>query len=363
MKYIKYIMAMVAMAFAVSSCDTEIDTVTLPQSSEYVAPVLDAQATVVVNEDNVKTESVVFTCTEADFGTSVSVQYSLYLTKGEAVVMAGRSYYPSITILKGDFNGFVVNSLKVPANSTAEIGAYVVAAISDTEVVTPASNTVMFNVSTFKAELRRIYVVGSFQGWAPEKAPQIFESAGGTNIFEGVVNFTEDIGTPGFSPFKITNALSWNEGNWGFDAFTCGANFTKTDDGNLVLPAGIWKIAVNLTAMTIDAEAYATFGLTGGCNGWAEAQNELFTYDVLTGLWKSEPLTFSDDLGFLIRKANDWDAANKFGDSGEQSQDIEGGINLLQSSSATNILVPEAGTYVFTVHANRSPYVLVMEKQ
>jgi hypothetical protein len=83
-------------------------------------------------------------------------------------------------------------------------------------------------------------------------------------------------------------------------------------------------------------------------------------------VWVSPAVTFkeSDGLAFLIRlntanDPNNW--AFKFGTNGEASAEVPGGIKLVQGGG--DITVPSAGTYIMKLHGNRTPYVLVMEKQ
>lgn len=357
MKYIKYIVATMLAVLTLTACETDVTTVELPESSQYKAPVLNQQGAIVINGDNIKTESVVFTCSKADFGVASAIQYSLYLKKGDLSVLAARSYYPSIIIGKSDFNGYVVNSLKVAANEAADVDAYVVASLGDSDIATPASNTVTFNVKTFKAALRATYIVGALQGWKPESGLLMLETAGGTNIYEGMFNFID--GGDGTSGFKITDAQDWTHGNWGFDAFKgVGAGITKSDDGNLVVAAGIYKISVNITAMTIEATPITTVSALGSFGGWEAGEVDM-TYSAETNLWTSPVVTFADGLDFLIRLNKDWNS--KLGDSGERDTEL-GGVNLIYKAGE-NILVPSAGSYILKLHANRTPYVLVMEKQ
>ncbi|MEG2771022.1 MAG: SusE domain-containing protein [Alistipes sp.] len=362
MKYIKYIMTMFAAAATLTACDTELETVGLPDASTYIAPVLNAHDAVVVNIDNVKTEEVTFTYSKADFGVPTAIQYSLYLKLGERSTLAARSFSTSITMGKADFNGIVVNTLKVPANSSADIEAYIVAQMGTTEVVTPASNNITFNVKTFKAALRNLYVPGWFQGWAPEKAPKIWETSGGSNVYEGLFNFTEDVaGTPGFSGFKIIDSPDWDHGNWGFDKFKVDKNFTAASDGNLQLKPGIWKIKVTLISSaerTIEATPVTSVNMLGSFGGWDAGEVDM-TYSPVTNVWTSPVVTFTDGLDFLVRLNKSWDF--KLGDSGERDQEL-GGVNLV-SYGGENILVPAAGSYIMKLYADRAPYVLVMEKQ
>ena len=82
-------------------------------------------------------------------------------------------------------------------------------------------------------------------------------------------------------------------------------------------------------------------------------------YDKEQNLWISPVITFSGDLNFLIRLNENWD--DKYGTSNEASSVVEGGVNLVKGGA--DLFVPSAGTYIMKLHGNRTPYVLVMEKQ
>ncbi len=358
MRHIKYMMTLLVALFAATACETDMETARLSDPAEFKAPVLNNPGRVVINASNLRTESVTFTCTPADFGVAVGIQYSLYFKKGELEVLAGRAYAPSIVLSKLDLNGAVVNSLKVTANEEADIEAYMIASIGDTDVQTARSNSVMFKVRTYEAPLRQLYVPGHYQNWTPANT-WIWETGGGTNIYEGMFDFIEDAAnTPGYSGFKFNDTPDWDT-SWGFDDFTTTSDFTSSDDGNLMLPAGKWQISVNLTAMSIEAKKVTKVGLLGSFGGWEAGEVE-FVYDVAKNVWVSPAVTFTDGLDFLVRLNEDW-TAGKYGDSGEKDPALNG--VKLTAGGGSNIFVPEAGTYVMTLYADRTPYVLVMDKQ
>lgn len=359
MKYIKYLTTLLVVLFAATACETDLETAQLSDPAEFKAPVLNNPGNVVVNASNLRTESVVFTCTPADFGVNVGIQYCLYFKLGDLEALVGRAYSPSISLTKLDLNGAVVNSLKVKANEAADIEAYMVASIGETEVKTASSNVVKFNVKTYEAPLRLLYVPGHYQGWDPAKT-WIYETGGGTNIYEGMFDFIEDAtNSPGFSGFKFNDTPDWDT-SWGFEHFSATSDFTSSNDGNLMLPAGKWQISVNISAMSIEAKKVTKVGLLGAFGGWEAGEVE-FVYDAAKNVWVSPAVTFgAEGLDFLVRLNEDWNAG-KYGDSGEKDPALNG--VKLTTGGGNNIFVPEAGTYVMTLYADRTPYVLVMNKQ
>lgn len=346
-----------------ASCETDIDTPQISNPDKFVAPVMGQCGDVIVNADNSKEENVIFTWKAADFGQSVQVLYSLYVTLGEKSALVGTSSNTSVAVAKGDLNGFVINGLGLAANSTTDITAYVTAKMAGTndyEVIKSGMSN-SFKITTYAAPLTNLYAVGFFNGWKEGAAVEIWETSGGSNVYEGLINFAEDPAAPGFSGFKILTERSWAGGNWGYAAFTVGDHFTSSSDGNLVLPFGYWKISVNKAAMSIDATAVSSVDILGGFNGWNEtAGNTPLTYDAINNVWVSAPVTFEANGEFLIRLNASWD--NKYGSSGVSSIAVPGGLELVAGGGG-NIVVSVAGTYVIKLHANRKPYVVEIVKQ
>ena len=245
MKLIKNIMLLMAVVLF-AACETDIDTPQVNSSDKYVAPVIGQCSDIIVNADNSKDETVVFSWKAADFGLPVQVLYTVYLTKGDKSSLVGTSSSTSLAIAKGDINGVVINGLGVNPNETAEVQAYVTAQFAGTDEYEAIKSNVSnsFKVTTYAAPLKNLYVVGFFNGWKEGEAVEIWETSAGTNVYEGLYDFFED-GTSGHSAFKIISERSWGGGNWGYDAFKVDSHFTGIAGGDLQLPAGFWKISVN----------------------------------------------------------------------------------------------------------------------
>ena len=349
MKYIKYLMTIVAAASTLVACETDVDQPKLGPEDSFVAPVLNEQADILINGDNVKVESVSFTCTEADIGLNVPVRYQLHLTRGGADVVAVTSYYPTITMLKSDINGFVVNQLGVTANESAVIGAYVVAYAGDSDICTPKSNEISFTVQTFKAALRNYYICGAFVGsWDINSAVEIWETAGGTNIYEGMYNFTDQ--GDGYSGFKVMPNRAWDGGEKGFDAFTNDGKFTSSSDGNLQLAPGIWQVTVDLGNMTIAAKGFSQVDIMGSFNGWSDPV--LMNYDYVSNCWVSAaPVSGGDE--YKIRMNGSWDVS--YGGGVNASESLPDGFEI---EGGDNIKVPGSGSFYVELHADRTPWVV-----
>lgn len=361
MKLIKNIMLLLALGLF-AACETDIDTPQINSSDKFVAPVMGQCSDVIVNADNSKDETVVFSWKAADFGLPVQVLYTVYLTDGTKTGSVGNSSSTSYAITKGDLNGVVIGDLGIAPNETVEVKAYVTARFYGTdeyeELVSNYSNS--FKVTTYAAPLKALYAVGAFNGWSEVTAVEFWENGAGTNVYETMIDLTD--GGNGNSGFKILTERSWNgEGNWGYDAFTVGDGITQDDDGNLVVKAGIWQISVNKTAMSIDVKKVTNVDILGSFNGWNEtAGHTPLKYDAAENVWVSDPVSFEANGEFLIRLNASWD--NKYGSSGVNSTAIADGLELL-TGEGDNISVPSAGTYVIKLYANRTPYVVKVIKQ
>lgn len=361
MRYIKNIAILLVSLFCFWACETELETARLNPESGFTAPTLIAMADVIVNADNSKVEAVIFNWTEASFGVPTQIEYALHLTGNGKEVLAGTSFGTSLTLSKADLNGLVVNDLSVPANETAKIGAYLTTSVYGTDVKGATSNAINFNVTTFKAALRYRFICGEFQGWTIDSAPIIWETDGGTNIYRTLVdleNGNEDL----YSYFKITEARDWSHANWGYDYLTPSWTCPEQNDHNLSVPKDegiINLLTINVGKMTIDREPHKSVGLIGAFDesGW---NTEVpFVYDAVSGTWEAGPVTFSGATNFLIRLSENWDY--KYGDGVKASDDVPGGFEV--NKGGADINVPSTGTYVMVLHADRTPFVLVMNKQ
>lgn len=372
MKLFKSIMTL-ATAALFAACQTDIDTPQIGNSADFVAPVLGACGDVIVNADNADSENVIFSWTAADFGLPVQVLYQIYLVRGDVEALAGATNSTSIAIPKGDLNGVVINGLGVSANETAEVTAYVSATVANStkyEAI-KSEQSAPFSVSTYAAPLKWLYLVGEFNNWAIETAPIFWETAAGTNIYECMVDFTPTNEAPtkaGHSFFKITAQQAWvNDDTYGKDQLSASWTVEENTDGNLSLPITdgvINQISVNMSSMTINKKIIGNqLGLVGTFNNWGNDgdPDAIFAYDALTSTWKTDPIALSANAEIKIRLDNDPKYAINWGDGGKTSTAVAGGMELAEGGG--NIVVAEGGTYVVVLHANRTPYVLELQKQ
>ncbi len=374
-----FYIAFAAALLCFSSCDIyefggasgPSDTVVVGQTrlaaeKDFVAPRLQEMNDIIVDNTN-NTESVTFLWTPADFGAPVSIAYSVYLEGNGNKALVGTSKTNSLTITKADLNGIVVNSLGVKANEAADVSASVEATVADTDInAVKSANTVSFNVKTFKAKLNFLYICGQFQnGWDVANAPQFWETGGGTKIYSIMIDYLAGgTITPGEDQgFKILSQRAWEGDYWGYSGLTPSWECPENNDQNFqfgTTAKNIYHLTVNLKDKKISAMGYDSVSIIGNFaeSGWNTDVD--FVYDCVENVWNAGPATFSGgNNGFLIRFDHGW--GKKLGTATKASDDVENGFELEDGGADMN--VPGDGTYIMKLYANRTPFVLVMEKQ
>lgn len=364
MKLLKNIMFFAAAALF-AACETDVETPQIYNPENFVAPVIGECGDIIVNADNSDNENVVFSWTPADFGQPVQVLYSVYVTLDGKEGLVGTSNSTSLAISKGDINGVVINNLGVTANEKAEgITAYVSAQIANTSnyeaIKSAASNA--FSVQTYAAPLKWMYLCGEFNGWKETAAPIFWETNGGTNTYTCMVDFSASADNTN-SFFKVLPEQSWST-SYGKDALTASWTIADNADGNLSMPiteATIHEVTVNMAVMTIDQTAIGnTLGLCGTFNNWGDGEADAaFTYDALTSTWKTDVVALEAGQEVKVRADAAW--TTNWGATGKNSTVVAGGLEL--AAGGDNISVPESGNFIVELHANRTPYVLVFNKQ
>jgi len=354
---------MILSVFVLSACDIDVNETQLASSDQLVAPVLSAISGVVIDQNTDAVEEVSFTWEEPYFGASVQIQYNLMVKSGTTSALLGQSFSNFYTISKDDFNGIIVNQLGVKANSSADVKAYVTASVYGTVTDTLTSNTIEFNVSTYKAQLKPLYMTGAYASWDAATANKFWETTGGSAIYKNLIDVNVTDNTISF--FKILTAQNWSDANYGNDFLTSEWELPGDDGNNLSVnteSGSIAEFTVNLTDNTIDRTMYSAMGIIGAFTSDGTDHNwdyDLeFTYDLANNCWNTQVATFAENAEFKIRMNKGWTVS--YGGPLDGSDDIEGGYEL---TGGDNIAITEAGDYFFTLYTNRTPWVLVMNKQ
>lgn len=180
-------------------------------------------------------------------------------------------------------------------------------------------------------------VTGGFQGWAPDVAPRLWGNAETGNYWGYVSMFGEGDADV---EFKFTTQGNWDGPNYGSNG-TQGELSNDGGAGNLTIAPGLYRLDVNIAAMTYTTTPLAKVGLIGdGVGGWDDDHAELVR-DPEDGLYKAKGVVCSDG-EFKIRFNDDWD------------QNLGGDAENL-TIGGDNIAI-EAGTYDFALDLTHTPY-------
>lgn len=272
MKFLKYF-SIVAAALLSFSCQ-EVDKTYAAPAEEVLNPVLNPHADIVVDENTLSTE-VTFTWSEVDYGYPAQVTYSLYVVYNEVEAQLGQSFTTSYTVTKEALNNFLVDvkGLAVPVGDFNEVAFFVTSSISsNSEAYTKRSENITVKVTTIESTAAPwirdcIYVPGSYQNWAPDAAPVLWETAEDSGKYEGLVNLV-DLANPTVDVmFKFTP-----EPNWEKDFGGSLDNLIVTGS-NISIKPGLYWLSVTLksdgtggSVVAKRAEAISVIGTAVG--GW-----------------------------------------------------------------------------------------------
>lgn len=289
------------------------------------------------NENSAK-EAVVLSWTPVDYGFASVVRYTIQLDK------KGNNFQKPVEIDAGislkralitsELNGLMINKLKLVAGQQADIEARVVSSLgADAKQMNTVSEAKSLSVTPYFVVIvyPAIYVPGSHQGWAPEKAPRLV-SVKDDKTFEGYVYFPDES-----TEFKFTNAPNWNEGDYG-----SGGPGKLGTNGNLVQKgSGYYLLKADLNKSTWSSlkTAWGVLG-TATKGGWDKDQD--LTFDPKDGVWKAELTLTAGEVKF--RANDDWSLA--FGDGN--------GDGIPDTLDNGNIRIEAAGTYLISLNLSNA---------
>ena len=151
-----------------ASCNVaNVDIAKLSKPSEFTAPVLREHASVIADQDNIKTEEVNFSWSSAEFGQKLQIEYSLYMSYNGVDALMGQTSSTYYSISKTDYMGLLCNTLKAPKNVKLpqQVKTYVVAKPAETDdSYCVTSNTIAYDVTTYVPTKRQIYLPGKYNG-------------------------------------------------------------------------------------------------------------------------------------------------------------------------------------------------------
>lgn len=187
-----------------------------------------------------------------------------------------------------------------------------------------------------------LYVPGNHNGWSFVTKIQ----GDGTGIYEGAVTLD------GGWKFSPTNA--W-EGDFA-GQFTSNENGhiegTLGGGGNMPDLNGYYYLHVDYPAMTFTADAITKVGLIGSFNGWGG--DEEFTYNAVTGTWELKGVNLAANDEVKVRFNGEW-ALNRGGE-------FALGTAAPCNQNGSNIVIPEAGKYNFSLNLGCYPNTITITK-
>jgi len=377
MKTVKYIALAAAAVLALNACEREFEKKTIAPESEFVAPVLSEVSDVTVDANNNTVEAVVFVWTPASFGVNTQVEYSLYCkpqsdAENAKQVLLGTSYSTSYSISKSDLNALAVGDMELPRNESSPVDVWLVAAASGVNAGSVKStNTISFNITTYDPPKDWVFFPGFYNNWGDSNDVEkwrVWEKEGGTGVYRTIVQLKEDeTNTPGICPLKLYMGGSWLGGADGYVATWDGWDYGDKD-GNWGVPASepINIIEFSKSKKSASRTHLSGVGLIGSfaASGWSS--DVFFEYDFSENKWVSPEVSFAAGDEFLVRLNESWDGKFKFGGPLKATSALGADVKafeLVNDGNAENIAIPEAGTYVMTLYANRTPLLLVMDKK
>lgn len=303
----------------------------IPQTGSSISSPA-AGTSIVLEKDGADENSIDFTVTAADFGTTGTVRYIL------EVDAAGAQFAAPVALGESDSNIISVNVAELNEALLGKGLEFGVAGQADFRVkatinlplnpiygetltltVTPYDATVAFPV---------MYVPGDYQGWDPSNEATVLYSVNFDNKFKGYVHILG-----GSREFKVNETNSWdiNYGDNGADGSL------ERDGSNLKVAAdGTYELNVDLAAKTYTIGEVKRWGIVGSATagGW-DTDTPMDVFDKTTNSLK---ITTDLKAGeFKFRANNNWD--NNFG-----------GANGELTGGGPNIAIAADGNYTITLN-------------
>ena len=281
MKFLKYF-SIAAAALLAFSCQ-EVDKTYAAPADEVVAPVLNAHADIVVDEDTLA-NNVTFTWSEVDYGYPAQITYSLYVVYGQKEVQLGQSFTTSYTMTKEALNNILVDEkgLGLEAGAVSMITLYVTSSISNNSpAYIKKSESITFNITTIAATTapwirRYIHVPGNHQGWAPDSAPILWETGEDSGKYEGLVYLVNADNPTANVEFKFTQGPNWDVNLGGsVTAMTPGGDNIVIEGAN---SGAYWitvEAAADFSSGSVSLKKAGAVNVIGGAVGGWDVANDL----------------------------------------------------------------------------------------
>jgi starch-binding outer membrane protein SusE/F len=353
-KIILSALLLASVGFFFSSCEKEEEKVIFDQANVKGATLAISSPSIALKKEDDAKQAVTFTIGKADFGYPAGITYSLFIAKkGTSFKDAKETNLGSVlekTFTVKEFNTLLINSGAL-AGSANEFEAKIVASIADNQPKV-TSNIITFVGTPYFALLDypKVYVPGSYQGWAPDKADALGSIEFDYENYEGYINFPD-----AKTEFKITPEPTW-DADWGDEAKAGNTGKLKEKGENIIIDgAGYYYIKMSIPKLTYSATKIV-WGLIGDATptGWDKDTD--MTYDAITKTWNIKiDLVGGKKIKF---RANDaWDI--NLGDGTDDDPKADGFTNY----NGKDILISENGNYSISLNlSNPGNYTYSIKK-
>ena len=355
MKFLKYIMSLIAVVSLSAACTTDLEQVQILPLDQVTAPVLEDLAfeEIVITSKNMG-EKVSFAWSKADFGAQVVVNYSLAARNAGNEVLISSTGELKMEVAYEAINSAMALAVKdgglglVP-EIAADVELYIVAAVGNQRV---ESNAFTVSITPTSAEkvYPMIYMPGSYQGWNPADAATkfqvLYEFAGG-GVFEGIADFGASNDTA--REWKFTKEANWNF-DWGVkkdeaqEAEAAELTLINNDGGDRDnIKAFTAKRFYHFTLDTNSGVlkhnySFDQVGVVGAFTGWADGQDKVMEFNAAKRRFWVDIENFSGE--FKFRTDGSWTknwGGGAFGEEGDNLNCAEAGnyrVYLYLSNSA-----------------------------
>ncbi len=325
MKITKYFLSMAAAVGMIAGCQKP-EMIQIAAPEDVKAPVLEAvQGPIEITPTNMTLEKVAFNWSAADYGVATQVNYSLEAATAAApdtkVTITSGITNTTAELTYEQLNQILFNDLKLADGVAEDVLFMVGAKVGEYAKIYSNAITVSCKVTAAEKVYPKLWVVGSYNGWAHDTSNQfIFDFAGTDAVYQGMIDFGEDHAS---NEFKITG------GDWGKDEHSMnGAHDPEAKTISLVAGGGdninVYqaKRFYHLTfdrALTLTADvSFDQIGVIGGFNDWGA--------DVVMNFNKSKQRFYADvefaaDTEFKFRLDADWTISYGLGADGFLTSD------------------------------------------
>ncbi|MBK8877851.1 MAG: SusE domain-containing protein [Haliscomenobacter sp.] len=314
------------LVLAIAACEKDEDRVYLAVNS---APSLNLSAsTLALKEADAAKTALTATVAGADYGFASPAAYKLQFDKKGNSFKTPREV--TLTTLNKNFTTAEINTIAIALGITPGVASDLEVRVKSDLINAPTlfSSVAALKVTPYLVIIvyPSLYMPGSYQGWAPDKADKVV-SVKSNGSYEGFVNFPDAT-----TEFKFTDAPNWNNGIFGDPGGTSGKLIKGGGDNLKITGAGYYLLKADTEGLTWTATK-THWGVIGSATPGDWGSDTDLTYDVTSKSWK---VTMDLKVGEIKFRAND-DWGINYGD--------KEGDSLLDTQNDNNIKIAAAGKY------------------